>query len=317
MHPRRKKILAALGVLAAILVGLPYATDRERRALDEPLRRELESAGHTFASLSAGRLHYELSGPATGRLVVLVHGVSGPMMVWDRTVEPLRREGFRVLRFDHFGRGYSERTDRDYTLDLLVGSLEELLKSLGAEGPVDLVGSSMGAIVVSEFALRHPERVGRIGLLGPAGFPLEASPLAKLIEVPGVGDYLMRVAGDRSLAGHHRRYFNEPAPFEDFQRRFEAQLEFIGSKGAILSTMRHTPVQAFVDRYRALGQLDKEILIVWGRDDQAFPFSHHETALRALPRARFVPVDGAGHLPMLERPEVVTPELVSFLQSRP
>jgi hypothetical protein len=47
---------------------------------------------------------------------------------------------------------------------------------------------------------------------------------------------------------------------------------FIGSKGAILSTMRHTPVQAFVDRYRALGQLDKEILIVWGRDDQAFPF---------------------------------------------
>jgi pimeloyl-ACP methyl ester carboxylesterase len=313
MRPFRKKLFLGLGLLTAVLSALPHVTDREHQVLDEPVQRKLLADGHSFAALSTGKLHYELSGPEGGRLIVLVHGVSGPMMIWDRTVEPLRREGYRVLRFDHFGRGYSERVDRDYNLDLFVTSLEELLRSVGADGSVDLVGSSMGAIVVSEFALRHPERVNRIALIGPAGFPLEASPVARLVQVPGVGDYLMKVVGDRTLAGHHRRYFHDAAPFQDFQRRFEAQLEFDGSKAAILSTLRHTPVQAFVDRYRALGRLGKEVLLVWGREDQAFPFSHHETALQALPGARFFPVEGAGHLPMLERSDVVTPELVSFL----
>jgi pimeloyl-ACP methyl ester carboxylesterase len=171
----------------------------------------------------------------------------------------------------------------------------------------------MGAIVASEFALQYPERAGRLALIGPAGFPLDASPLAALIKVPGVGDYLMRVAGDRQLSAHHRRYFYDPAPFAEYQRAYEDQLEVEGTKAAVLSTMRHTPVEAFLDRYEALGRLGREILLVWGREDQTFPFSRSEAARRALPGAALIAVDRAGHLPMLERPDVVTPALIELL----
>jgi hypothetical protein len=57
------------------------AAGSERGPLDEARLRGLEAAGHSSAPLSAGRLHYELSGPAGGHLVVLIHGVSGPMAV--------------------------------------------------------------------------------------------------------------------------------------------------------------------------------------------------------------------------------------------
>lgn len=57
-----------------------------------------------FAKLSDGTVAYELTGPESGELVVLVHGVSGPMMVWDKTVPALNAAGFRTLRFDLYGR---------------------------------------------------------------------------------------------------------------------------------------------------------------------------------------------------------------------
>lgn len=310
----RRKLLIALGVLALILVILPFAMDGEELELDDARRAALVEQGHAFAALSAGTVHYELSGPEDGPLVVLVHGVSGPMEVWDEALSPLHAAGFRTLRFDHFGRGWSDRPDRDHDLDLFVGTLEELLAQVHEpSSPVVLMGSSMGAIVSAEYALRHPQGVRALVLLGPAGFPLEATVLARAIGVPGLGDYLMKVAGDRSLAAHNRRYFHDPTRFSGFQARFEEQLRVVGSKAAILSTMRHTPVQAYVDRYAELGALPLDVLLVWGREDAAFPYEHHTEAQAAMPRAELLTVDRAGHLPMLERPNEVMPRVVQWL----
>lgn len=309
----RRAALWAAALVAAALIALPWVRDREHVTIDDDLRQRMRAQGHAFARLEAGTLHYELGGPSGAPLVVLIHGVSGPMAVWDETVGPLREAGFRTLRVDHFGRGWSDRVDRDYDLDLFVGEVEQILADLGESGAVRLAGSSMGAIVAAELALRHADRVDRVALIGPAGFPLKATPLARLIQVPLVGDYIMRVAGDGSLADHNRRYFHEPERFQAFQRQFEEQLTVIGSKAAILSTMRSTPVQSYLDRYADLGRLGKPLLIVWGREDRAFPYEHHEQALVAMPSAELVTVDAAGHLPMLERPEKVSSRLVEFM----
>ena len=300
-------------VVLVVLVALPWLMDREDISLDETRRQSLIEQGHSFAPLAAGRVHYELAGPAKGPLVVLIHGVSGPMEVWDAALSPLHAAGFRTLRFDHYGRGWSDRLDVDYDLELYVSTVAQLLAHLHEDEPVALMGSSMGAIASAEYALRHPQSVRVLVLLGPAGFPLEASPLARAIAVPGLGDYLMTVAGDRSLAAHNRRYFHDPAPYSAFQARFEEQLRVVGSKAAILSTMRHTPVQAYVDRYAELEPLDLPILIVWGRQDAAFPYVHHTEAQAAMPSAALLTVEEAGHLPMLEQPGSVMPRVIEFL----
>lgn len=311
----RRKLWIVGVVVLLVLVALPWLMDREDVELDEAQRQQLVEQGHTFASLAAGTVHYELAGPAGGPLVVLVHGVSGPMEVWSAALPALHGAGFRTLRFDHYGRGWSDRLDVDHDLDLYVGTVEQLLSHLHEdEQPVALMGSSMGAIVSAEYALRHPKAVRALVLLGPAGFPLEATPLARAIGVPGLGDYLMKVAGDRSLAAHNRGYFHDPTPFSAFQARFEEQLRVVGSKAAILSTMRHTPVQAYVDRYAELQALGLKILIVWGRQDAAFPYEHHVEAQAAMPEAELLTVEEAGHLPMLEQPQQVMPRVVEHLR---
>ena len=140
-----------------------------------------------FASLRDGVVHYQVTGPEAGPRAVLVHGVSGPMSGWDRVVPALEDAGFRVLRFDHFGRGYSDRLVRAHDEALYERELADLLEAVGWAGPVALVGSSMGAIVVAGFAARHPDRVARVVLVGPAGFPIEVSLGAKLLGGAGPG----------------------------------------------------------------------------------------------------------------------------------
>jgi pimeloyl-ACP methyl ester carboxylesterase len=78
----------------------------ESTELTDDLR---ESLSGEFIKISDGVVHYELEGPSNGDLVVLVHGFSAPFFVWDPTFKFLVNNGFRVLRYDLFGRGYSDR----------------------------------------------------------------------------------------------------------------------------------------------------------------------------------------------------------------
>lgn len=279
--------------------------------MDDAARRALVQG--QVVALSRGTTHYELTGSKAGPTVVLIHGTSGPMTVWDRTVPQLVEAGYRVLRYDLFGRGYSDRIESGYGLDLYVEQLEELLRKLESQRDLVLVGSSLGAIIAGEYALRHGGEIRGVVLVGPAGFPLQASPLARLAHVPGMGEYLMSVVGDRQLVAHHRGYFHEPARFEEEHRRFAAQLRYQGSKHAILETLRHAPLQSYLDGYARLGQSGVPVLVIWGDDDRAFPHAHHTELLARIPHAELVTVEAAGHLPQLERPEVAGPALISFV----
>ncbi len=87
----------------------------------------------SFVALSDGCTHYELGGPQDGRPVALVHGFSVPYFIWDPTFRFLADSGFRVLRYDLFGRGFSDRPHLRYDIDLFCKQLRELLDILGFE----------------------------------------------------------------------------------------------------------------------------------------------------------------------------------------
>src|SRR5438067_7104597 len=103
-------IAAVILIPLAAVTTLPlvrYAqSDRETSALDDQTRRQ---ASGSFVNLSAGVTHYELGGPAGGTPILLVPGFSTPYNVWDPTYEGLTKAGFRVLRYELFGRGFSDR----------------------------------------------------------------------------------------------------------------------------------------------------------------------------------------------------------------
>ena len=268
----------------------------------------------SFVKLSDGKVHYELSGPANGPLVVLVHGVSGPMMVWDNNVDALTEEGYQVLRFDLYGRGSSDRLKKTYDLPLYVRELSELLAALKLDKPVNLVGSSMGAIISTAYTLQNPEKVQRLALIGPGGFELQTPPIMMDIKTPDVSDVIFAVVGEKAIMEQNERYFYQPENFTDFLDAFKTQLEIPGSLTAILSTLRSVPLENYIDQYAKLDGMKQKVMVIWGTEDISFPYENHTTLLQALPHADFIGVSRAAHLPQYEQPELVNLNLTQFLK---
>lgn len=312
---KRTLIWLVVGTLGAAFALAPIAGDLERQTMNAVVRERAVAAGlpGAFVTLPEGVVHYELSGPEGAPTVVLIHGASGPMVVWDHTAGALRGAGLRVLRYDLFGRGHSDRPDAAYDEGFYHAQLEHLLDALSIDGPVALVGSSMGAAIAAGYARARPERVRRVALIGPAGFPLEATPVAKLARAPLAGEYLMRAFGGRQLLAHNRKYLYRPETAPELHAAVREQASYRGLGRAILATMRHFPLEDMSAGYEALGRSGKPLLLVWGRHDQTFAFSHSEPARALMPGATFVAVDDAAHLPQYERPDVVNPALLRFL----
>src|SRR5215470_12394890 len=102
--------LAALGLAG---VAVYVALDKEHTTLDEGAR---VGATSRFVRLHDGVTEYEVSGPDTGRTVVLLSGATVPYYLWDPTRAALAGSGFHVLRYNYYGRGLSDRPKLRYDL---------------------------------------------------------------------------------------------------------------------------------------------------------------------------------------------------------
>ncbi|MBC7259857.1 MAG: alpha/beta fold hydrolase [Chloroflexi bacterium] len=288
-----------------------YRFRSEPLALDDAARA---SAPGQFVRLSDGWTHYELAGPPDAQTVVLVHGFSVPYYIWDPTFAALAEAGFRALRYDLYGRGFSDRPDVEYNADLYDRQLRELLDALGIAAPVDVAGLSMGGPIAIHFADRHPERVRRLVLVDPAGFPLKQPPVAALIRLYPLGEWLMDRFGEQILVKSLVKDMKHPERVPGYAERYRAQTRYAGFRRALLGTMRSGMLTGAGDAYRRVGQQERPVLLIWGREDHVVPFEASAQVLAAIPHAEFHAIDDAGHVPHLERPDVVNPILVEFLR---
>jgi pimeloyl-ACP methyl ester carboxylesterase len=279
--------------------------------LDDEARR---NAPGSFVRLPDGMVHYELKGPETGQLVVLVHGFSVPYYIWEHTFPALLAAGLRVLRYDLLGRGYSDRPDLPYTMELFVRQLKDLLEALKVDRPVDLVGLSMGGPISAGFTDRYPERVRKLCLLDPAGFQARRPVVYKLLALPGLGETLIGLFAKRLLASSQPSDFYLPEKFPGYPEQFLPQMQYQGFKRAILSTLRVGPLGGLTQTYQRLAAYGLPVLLIWGRQDKLVPFKLSEKARQILPQAEFHAIDQAGHIAHYERPQVVNPLLVAFLK---
>jgi pimeloyl-ACP methyl ester carboxylesterase len=127
-----------------------------------------EMLGERPGQLSTQGTHYRLEGDAAHPLVVLVNGIMDPPERMESTAAAMRDAGFRTLRYDHYGRGWSRApAGFRYDAPAHIAQLCALLKEL-ALAPVALFAHSMGAIVASLFAEQTPS-VKALVLAAPAG----------------------------------------------------------------------------------------------------------------------------------------------------
>ena len=295
--------LVSTVVLAAVVLWLVFFfSDPETKTINEGVRK---AASGKFIQLSDGITHYETGGPDTGRAVVLVHGFSVPCYIWDPTYESLLKNGFHVIRFDEFGRGFSDRPDVDYNPAVYRKQLFELILKLHLRTPVSLAGVSFGGVVISDFAAHYPGLVDRLILVDPVYrfTRLEAAPL--------IANYILAVQHQKQATGQLGDFLR-PELFPDWADRFKVQMQYRGFRHALISTREHYPGDSILANYHSIAGLGKKILLIWGKEDHTVPFLYSDSLMEIL-HPEFFPVDSAAHLPFLEKPAEVNSRIIVFL----
>jgi pimeloyl-ACP methyl ester carboxylesterase len=292
-----------------MLFLLYKAADPERLTLTDDVRR---SAPGRFVRLTDGYTHYDLAGPPNGPAVVLVAGFSVPYYIWDPTFQALAAAGFRVLRYDYFGRGYSDRPDVPYVDDFYLRQLSELLDAAGITKPIDLAGLSMGAGVVTSFADRYPERVRSLIYMDPSfRTPHSTSWLERW---PAAWNFVTVLTEQRLWADSQLEDFFQPERFPDWPAQYRVQMQFRGFRRARLSELVSNASADQGEQLERVSEHPRPVLVVWGKEDKNVPFVQSESLLERMPRARLVAVESAGHLPHIEQPAVVNTAIIEFLR---
>lgn len=282
----------------------------ETATLDDAARAGVSGQ---YVRLADGITHYELGGPADGPCVVLVHGFSVPYYIWDPTFAALTQAGLRTLRYDLFGRGYSDHPNVVYNADLFDRQLVQLLDALGFSAPVDVAGLSLGGPITATFVARHPERVRRWVLFDPAGLQVHQPLAARLTRVPWLGEWLFDLFGRQVLVSGQHKDLYQPERFPDYASFYLPTTRFVGFRRALLSTLRHGPMENMQATFRQAAAHGHPTLLIWGRADQTVPFAVHRQFLDIIPQVEFHAIEQAAHVPHIERPEVVNPILIEFL----
>jgi len=282
-----------------LLVGLvllggaaPWLTELRR----QPVRAARSQAPGAFAALSQGRTHYRWSGDTAGPVVVLIHGLTTPSFVWDELEARLVGAGHRVLSYDLYGRGFSDRPRGAQGRGFFLRQLEDLLADQGVEANFALIGYSMGGAIATAFSAASAERVNRLILLAPAGMGHELGAAQRLIRLPAaLAEALMLLIFPRSFrraAEVERRKPGVPEAVVDGQL---AQLERRGYVRSVLASLRGILAEDFEADHRRIAAARLPVLAIWGARDTTIPIAAKAVLTRWNPGARHAVIDAGDH----------------------
>lgn len=248
--------------------------------------------------MAAGiRTNYHDSG-GDGAPVLLIHGSGPGVSAWAnwRLVMPTLARQARVIAPDMVGFGYTERPEGfDYNMDAWVRQAVGLLDALGIER-TDLVGNSFGGGLSLALAIRHPERVRRLVLMGSAGvsFPMTEG-------LDAVWGYTPSVENMRTIMDYFA--FNKHLMSDDLARmRYEASARpgVHEAYAAMFPAPRQRWIDALASAEADIRALPHETLVIHGREDKVIPLSNSYTLADWLPRAQLHVYGRCGHWTQIE-----------------
>jgi len=136
-----------------------------------------------------------------------------------------------------------------------------------------------------------------------------------MFRFPLFGPMLWQTLVVPTMADGQLSDFVEPARWPDWTARYRDQMQYRGFGRALRSSLTGLSTVAVDSVYGRVGSSGIPVLLIWGKEDKTVPIEQAEIVRRAIPIAQYHPIDSAGHLPHMERGEVVNPLLIDFLRS--
>lgn len=266
-----------------------------------------------------GVLRYHEAGD--GPPLLLLHG-SGPGVTGWRNYRGVLgdfAEHFRCLVLEFPGFGVSDPGD-GHPMVMAGQSVGVFLDAVGVDGPVDMIGNSMGGIVATNVAINEPQRVNKLVTIGGVG---------KNVFAPGPGEgikLLMEFTDNPTREGlirwlHSMVYdpavvteqlieerwalATEPTTLEIAARMYSSKA--FAANTAAAQASGATPYWA------QLHKITAPTMLTWGRDDRVSPVDMAMLPMRDIPNAELHVFPNCGHWTMIEAKEAWTSAVLAFL----
>ena len=250
-----------------------------------------------------GIVHYEVYG--RGRPVILLHGWLGSWGVWQKTMTHLHSD-YRTYAMDFWGFGESGKKRESYSINDFVSLVEQFMEQLGiVKAPI--IGHSMGGTVSMSFAIKHPHRVTKVGVIGS---PVKGNSLA----------FLLKLAGNQFIATlvHNSLWalklgIRIAAPVVTKDRRWPEMISADLSKTTLESFLLSIKSLHNTDLTEELKTIQIPIMAMYGAKDVIVNPNQKDIIQKEALHPHIIHYKNSGHFIMLDEPDVFVRDLKSFL----
>lgn len=303
-----------LFVVIAGIVAAPFVIEHRLPKIGKSARTGVPGQ---YARLSQGVTYYRWYGPTRGPVVVAVHGLTTPSLVWDVIAKGLGRIGYRVLVYDLFGRGLSDapkgRQDASYFLQ----QLDDLLKDQGLSEDITFMGYSMGGAIVTAYAATNPHMVARVILIASSGLVTHESLFSKVCRLSGpLGDWLFLLLGRMRM---RKALLRDPVESEvdGILEDQSNQLKRQGFLPSVLSSRRGILEVVQGAEHRLISKSGIDVIAIWGEADNVIPLAAVGQLAQWNRLAKQEVVAGADHALPYSHGSKVVENLRGVLAERP
>lgn len=270
-----------LAILAGIvLVGLVYILANRETITAAEFRI---GSGYQTAQLSHGETAYQLFGPADGPPLIIVHGGTLGSMAYQGFVLPLVAKGYRVVLYDQYGRGFSDRPTVPFSIDLMRLQLRDLMDHLGIR-QVRLYGVSFGGAVIARFAAEHPERVVALAYQVPVIAGANVSMAMQAVRLPLIGPLLMRFYAVPAIITRGQSFATQTEAGRALAAHFTAQFKVRGTQRVMRQLMTGDALSDRMADHRKIGAAGMAAQFVYATDDPEIAPTLVEAALGVYDR---------------------------------
>ena len=276
----------------------------------EELAPKYAASPSKFIEVKGLKIHYRDQGK--GYPIVLIHGTGASLHTWDEWTEELIKN-YRVIRLDlpAYGLTGQDPQKRYSSLDY-VNILDAFLDQLGVK-EFHLGGNSLGGLVSWLYSSYHDQKVNKLLLLNPSGFPFDSTPMViKLAKIP-ILNLFIRYITPKSFVKKNLKevYYNDDLITNKTIDRYYDLTLFEGNRDAFIDRSL-IEREDYTDR---LSLIQSPALVLWGENDEWIPVEDSEKFKAHLNNIKVVIMPKTGHIPMEERPKESVAIALNFLSN--
>jgi len=261
---------------------------------DDSFRKTINSGN--FAELSNGFTYYNIDNRFNENTLVFIHGFSVPSYIWEKTYNSAKEKGFKVIKLDLYGRGFSDNPDLDYTDELFANQVIELLQELQITNATFL-GLSNGGRVISKLADIKPNMVEKLVYVSASSFNNHKNSADKNVSKDEINEFIKNRYP--TISSGQLSDFKYPENYPLWDDKYEELLKFKGFARALISTLKNHKNLDLENK--EISDSNKKVYTIWGDSDSVVVYNDIKEKLNKLIPNRFeYTVPNSGHLPHIE-----------------